>query len=88
MNPIFRAILVYLHNELESKEDKTNRIISVHKVAKHLKISRQTTKRYLSLLGKLKKIVFDETYPVHSALSQGSIRIVSVKVPKKQKECV
>lgn len=87
MNPIFRAILIHIHNELESKEDKSNRIISVHKVAKHLNLSRPATKRYLSLLGKLKKIVFDDSYPISSALYQGEIRIVSVQVPG-QEECI
>ena len=88
MNPIFQQILIYIHKELESREDKSNRVISVHKIAKHLKISRQTTKRFLLLLRELKQIVFDESYPVSSALYQGDIRIVSVKIPKKEEECV
>lgn len=89
MNPMLRAVLIYIHRDLESKEDKSNRIISVHKLAKHLQISRQDTKRYLLLLGKLKKIVFDDTYPVSSALYQGSIRIARVNIaPRKKKECI
>ena len=88
MNPIFQQIMTYIHKELESREDKSNRAISVHKIAKHLKISRQTTKRFLLLLRELKQIVFDESYPVSSALYQGDIRIVSVKIPKKEEECV
>ena len=88
MNPIFQQILIYIHKELESREDKSSRVISVHKIAKHLKISRQTTKRFLLLLRELKQIVFDESYPVSSALYQGDIRIVSVKIPKKEEECV